>query len=223
MKLRMTTVTVIALMFVFGGISHADILGPNCPNNSCQGSRYLLAFNPTALSPGLYDVFLAIETVGYNGGGNYIDAVAFKIASQYDFGGSLLVAAPGGASKWTLKNGGIAAGGCKAVPNGNGYLCAQDGQTAPVPSGTIYVWEFHYATSATITDGETSSIKAEYVDGNGNKVGALVSEDITLQSCGSCGDVITPFGTVPEPASIVLFGSLLGFTTLALRKKFRKA
>ena len=41
-----------------------------------------------------------------------------------------------------------------------------------------------------------ASIKARYVNAAGNKVGALVSENITLQR-----------STVPEPASVILLGS----------------
>ncbi len=219
------------LMFVAGmtlsaGISRADLLS-GC--GTCQGSTYLLQYNSTPVgtfgaSGKIYDVFLTIDPTNYNSDQTnnlpsqiYIQTVAVKVASSDDFAHSSLAGAPGGVGSWTLENGGLSNSGGTADcdGSGSGFICAQDGITAPVPFSGTYTWEFHYATTDSLLLGSLgSSIKVAYTDGSFNKVGSLVSEDITLQSCTSCG----PRTSVPEPASVLLFGTLLGFTGLGLRK-----
>lgn len=170
----------------------------------------------------VYKVYFTIDTSLYNGGGSYIDAVLVKIASEVDLPPSTLLAAPGATNDWTLTAGGLAAAGCKTGGD-SGALCAQDGQSAPV-SGGPYTWEFAYATtgSSLLLGTLASDIKAEYVDGSGNKVGALVSEGITLGACGgttgvTCGT--TPPSSVPEPTSIALFAGVVTLTAGAMRRR----
>ncbi len=217
----LTIMAVLVTLTLFTGIGNADLLS-NC--GTCQGSTYLLQYNPnnttTSGADTVYDVFLTIDTSGYTGGGSFLNAVAIKIASSVDVPPSTLVAAPGGAANWAVQFGGINAGGCDGA--GNGFICAQDGQTAPVPNATAYTWEFHYATTAAIdTSSLGSAIKAQYVDASGNKVGALVSEGITLQSCPTCGG--TTQGGVPEPTSILLLASTVGLAGFKLRKQYAKS
>jgi len=52
------------------------------------------------------------------------------------------------------------------------------------------------------------------MDASGNKVGALVSEGITLQTCSGGGQ-----GNVPEPTAITLLRTILVLVSLKLRKK----
>jgi hypothetical protein len=201
-------VGVIGLMF--SGVSRADLLS-GC--GTCQGSTYLLTYDPTktvsSIGVSIYDVFLTIDPSGYTGGGSYINAVAIKIASDNGATGSVIIA-PGGAGNWTEVDGGLNASGCSGA--GAGFICASDGHTAPVPTaaGTTYIWEFNYATSKSLLTGNlASSIKVDYVNGTGGKVGALVSEDITLQQ------------QVPDGgmALMLLGGALVGLETL--RRRFR--
>jgi hypothetical protein len=196
---------------MLSSVGKADMIGPNC--GTCQGSTYLLTYDPTmtTTSGGVstYDVFFTIDPTTYNGGGAYINAVAIKIASQEASTGNSVVNAPGGAGSWLLDLGGLNAGGCSG--SGNGFICAEDSHTAPVPVAGKYTWEFHYATSQSLLAGPMgSSIKAEYVNASGGKVGALVSEDITLQT-----------KTVPDGGMtlMLLGGVLVGLETL--RRKFR--
>jgi hypothetical protein len=210
-------VGVIALMF--SGVGRADLLY-NC--GTCQGSTYLLEYDPTPVNlPNLpsgvtvWDIFLTIDATGYNGVAvnmqAYIQDVAIKVANSADSGHSSLQDAPGGVpGLWTLEAGGLNAKGCDG--KGSGFLCAKDSTTAPVrvsPALPIYTWEFYYATHDPLFTGEeAATIKAEYVDGQGKKVGALVSEDITLQA-----------RTIPDGGVtlMLLGGALIGLETLRRR------
>ncbi len=98
-----------------------------------------------------------------------------------------------GTGNWFLLLGGLNAGGCDG--SGSGFDCAHAYSTGPfnaVP-GPTYVWVFdiNVGASSLLTAENAASIKARYVDANGGKVGALVSENITLQQ-------------VPEPASLAV-------------------
>jgi hypothetical protein len=228
MRKLMTFLAVAVAITLSTGISLADPIGPDC--TTCQGSIYLLEYDPanTTVDPGtgdnIYDVFLTIDTSGYTGGGAFLDTVAIKISNSVDFTTSSLVAAPGGVGAWTLHNGGLSANGCDDA--GAGFLCATDGQTAPVPNATKYQWEFHYETADALLLAGDSTVKARYVDANGTKVGDLVSEDITLQTCTAgqdCGGGGGGGGSVPEPGSIFLLGSGLLLASVKLRKKLARS
>jgi hypothetical protein len=220
--------TSLFILMAFAGISMADPIGgvgSSC--GSCQGSIYWLEYNPantqTIGTEKIYDVFLTIDTTHYSGTGSYIHAVAVKVASSDVIGDSSLVSAPS-PGPWTLHDGGLNAGGCSG--SGSGFICADDGTSAVLPFSGKYIWEFHYATTSALLTGPLgASIKAEYVNTDGNKVGALVSEDINLQSCavGTCGGGGGGGGNVPEPTSIMLLGSAALFTGLKLRSLRRSA
>jgi len=191
----------VLLLALSVGWASADPIGPTC--GTCQGSIYTLTYGGTPLADAdplheTYRVTLTINTSGYNGSGVGLDAVAVKVSSSVV--SASLFAAPGGTSTWTLVSGGINAGGCSG--SGGGFECADAVAIGgvPVPLGTPYSWTFDITmdNGALFTGANAASIKARYVDANAAKIGALVSEKITLQA-----------QVVPEPTSLLLAGSAL--------------
>jgi hypothetical protein len=197
----------------------ATPIGPpplTCTNNTCQGAIYELTYSgsPIASTPTTqtFEVTLTINPTGYNGGGAFINAVAPKVSSTVN--SAALVTAPGVLSNWTaMTNKGANATGCSM--GGSGFVCAEDSiaptvpTDAPVPTATTYTWVFDIAIpTGTLLTGtppaaNAASIKVEYTNSAGTKVGALVTEPITLE-------------VTPEPSTLLLVG--VGVTLLARRR-----
>jgi hypothetical protein len=173
------------------------------------------ALESTSGGNSTYDITYTIDTTHYNGGGAYLDSASVKVVSQFPLAVAL-DAAPGGTSNWAVADGGINAGGCNGT--GGGFTCASATASSGVGAfdavGGTLVWVFDLTipTGDLITSAFGATIKARYVDSSDNKVGALVSEDITLGP----GTPPPPPPSVPEPMSLLLFGS--GFAVLIAKK-----
>jgi hypothetical protein len=206
---RRACLAVAALLLALAA-SHAGAtpIGPSC--GTCQGSIYELSYSGTPIAsdptPVLgapngtetFRITYSIDTFGYDGGGDYINTVALKVASS--FLEATLFDAPGGAALWVEMFGGLNAAGCSGA--GSGYDCVRwatnDLSGAPTVPGGTYSWVFDIVvpTGTLFTGLDEASVKARYVDSAGVKVGALVSEGITLT-------------VTPEPAGIALVGMAL--------------
>ena len=206
-----------ALALLLAAGAAADPIGPDC--DTCQGSVDTLRFDPTPVattaSTQTFRITFTIDSSAYTGGGVGIDTVAVKVTGA---GGGLvtgqLVAAPGGVAEWNnFVDQGLNASGCSS--GGSGFDCARVkmGGTVPALGGTlVWTWDLEVPTGSLLTDPGEASVKARYVDVARTKVGALVSEEITLQPSG------TP---VPEPTSLALEG--LGLLLLAAHARRTRA
>lgn len=206
---RKSGVAAILLWLAFSTAGFAATIGPSCA--TCQGSLYTLTYSLDSSGGGFetYLINLEIDTNGYTGGGLTIGEVAIKVSPSFQ--SSSLVDAPGGVGNWTVVSGGINANGCSGA--GSGFVCADyTGAGHGVAVGGVLNWTFQHVIQAgsLFTGANEASIKARYLDAQGNKIGALVSEGITLTP----GD--NP--EIPEPASMMLLGGGLLALGVAKRK-----
>jgi hypothetical protein len=111
----------------------------DCSTASCFGSTYrLIIGDANDAQNTTYTASLIINTTGYSGPGQFVDAVDFKVVNSLILGSYSLVEAPGGAGNWlSYFNSGQAANDCG---NGGGFkVCARDpdpNNLAPVGRNT---------------------------------------------------------------------------------------
>ena len=196
----------------------ADPIGPDC--DTCQGATYklesfLLDDNATE---DLYAIRLTMNTAGLTTSPDpafAIDSVAVKTTAQSDawIDGFDLFAAPGGLASWNQMPGGISAGGCSG--SGNGFFCEDwigAGVGAPVGGTLVFLWTGLVDPSDLKSGFLDASIKARFVNADGEKTGDLLSEGITLQPGPQIDPREVPTTEVPEPITLLSLGvGLTGF------------
>ncbi len=101
-----------------------------------------------------------------------------------------------------------------------GFVCvaglANGGKGVSVPNADAYSFLFELNTGRALlaTDAASNDIKARYVDNKGHKVGSLVSQGVEMTD-----HEPPPMTKVPEPSTLLLFGSgLAGFREIACKR-----
>lgn len=180
-------------------------LGSSCA--SCDGAAYTLTYSGSPISSTsttqTFQITLDVNDSTYSGGGSFLNAVAINVAPAADVVSASLFSAPAGFS--FIPDTGLNANGCAG--GSGGFLCAQSSTNGVSVSGGPYdfVYDVTVDNGTLFTGTDAASIKALYVNGDGAKVGDLLSENITLQS--NCD--------APEPSSALMLGAgLLGLSLL---------
>ncbi|MGH9414374.1 MAG: PEP-CTERM sorting domain-containing protein [Terriglobales bacterium] len=171
-----------------------------------QGVTYTMSGAQSG--PGAFSIQLLVDASGFDQGlPAFLTAVAPKLAGMT---GVVLDDAPGGAGNWTTYLGGLNANGCQSS-SPNGFFCSttamQSTSNAAGPGNGIMTFNW---TVMMPSLPDTASLKAEFTDSSGNKVGGLLSQEIGIGT-------LTP---VPEPGSLLLLATgLLGLAWLLWRRR----
>jgi hypothetical protein len=188
------------LSLSFGGYAYADTIG----STTFDGDLWtLVQINPTTFE-------LTVDTDGSDAE-NYIKAVAINLGGNSTGGSLASETAPG---SWSYVDGGTNSSGCSGA--GAAFDCAQRTSGAlAYDDGSIYSWTWTILNP--LLDPEQDHVKAVYWDSKGTET--LTDDKFAgLQmSQGIDGGDDTDITEVPEPATLLLFG-----TGLAAAARSRK-
>lgn len=187
----------------------ADTIGPSCA--SCNGSSYTLNYETTA-DPDVFDIFLTVDTTGFTGAStDSLNSVALKLVSQSSSISSVTLLSPLSDGFSTTVYSGLNANGCAG--GGGGFFCSESTGLG-LAVGGVYTFEWQLtltSADALFTELNEASVKALYVTSQGHQNG-ITSENITL-------DPSTPVSPVPEPSSLMLFGTGAMGIAAAMRRR----
>jgi len=207
-------------ILVVPSVAHATSILPNCNTCGAHNTAWDLTYALVNDAQNIYE-FTVKATYGSPIDFAFVNSIAFKFdsfpqATDYDTNPTLN-SAPAEDS-WSVVFGGISnssgSGDCSGT--GNGFWCAQSlaKGAAPGGAGSTDTWVFTLNLNNALPNlgaTTTGSFKAGFTDANGNKVGSLLSEDnVTFGP---------PPPSVPEPASLVLFGTGLAAIAAAVRHR----
>lgn len=163
-----------------------------------------------------YMIQLTYSSLGYTGGAtDYIKGVAVKVSGSVDAGVGGGTTAPG---TWTFSLNVLNNNGCEGGDAGFGcYVDGTSAVTGGPAAGTTYSWTFLLDIDGGLFTGPLeASIKALFKNANGSNAG-LLSENITLQGGGGGGG--GGGQTIPEPATLSLFGLAIAGVARRMRRR----
>ena len=211
---------VLPLVALLGSVANADTIGgASCA--SCFGSTYTLTYGTTA-NPNVFDIYLTVDATGFTKAStDKLNSVSLKLTSQSSNITSVNLVSPIPTGFGTTIAGGLNADGCAG--NGNGSFCSQSTGLGLDVAGAGDIYTFNW--KLTVVDPskiyfnlDEASVKVLYVVGTGKNSGkpdATTAENITLNDIAAA----TTSSPVPEPSSLVLFGTGALSVAAALRRK----
>jgi hypothetical protein len=210
-----------ALVAASAPLAHASAFTVNfCPGSgSCPAnvSEARLTFTENLGTPDLNDYTLDVKIVGSAGDPKFIDQLSFTINTADNVTGAggyevkpTLVSAPGGVANWSVFYDNVNNGaGCSSDSHNGKEVCAQSGVGLNSGNGALTngtnLWTFSVDLAddvAALGVGSVVNLRAAFLNADGGNGGILSPNGDPLVLCENCTQ-----STVPEPASIALFGS----------------
>lgn len=208
----------LAVLVCLPSAGRANTIGPtNC--GPCNGNSYTLTYFQSAsqLDTTAYTIQLLINAAGYNAGGtslslDHLMAVAPNIPG---WSNAVLTAAPGGVGDWTTESGGLNAKGCDGA--GAPFFCSSTKTQASFnetlsSNPLAFTWTINDASLPTGDD--AVALKVQFENSKGNKVGSLLSVDMTLTPAQTGQQ-----STTPEPADWILLATGMAGLALLWRRR----
>lgn len=215
MKNRLAGFLFAALLLVGATDARATTILPNCGTCGNHNTAWDLTLALIDDPNNIYQLTVR-ATYGAPVDFAFVNAVAFKVDSftnQYDTNPTVTGPAE---DTWNVMSGGISSGGCSG--SGNGYFCANSAGLGAShgSAGTTDTWVFLINISNSLPNlagAVAGSFKAQFVNFDGNKVGSLISEDVSFST------PPPPSTSTPEPATLLMFGTGLAAIATAMRRR----